>query len=69
MTDDRQDRPAPLPSGPRDLRAGTYGGALPPAAPDVGKRRALSYYDRHPEHRPPRRPWHRSIRRKLMESA
>jgi hypothetical protein len=40
-----------------------------PSEPDIGKLPALSYYERHPEHRPRRRPWRSSIRRRLAESA
>jgi hypothetical protein len=49
-----------------------YGGALPPspepAMPDIGKLPAMSLYERHPEWKPRRAPWRRSIRKRL-ESA
>jgi hypothetical protein len=67
MSGDKPNRTV-LPSSLREP-AGRYGGALPPAEPDVGKLPALPYYERHPEHRPRRAPWRRSIWRRLMEGA
>jgi hypothetical protein len=64
MTDDKDNRPPPTPSW---LSERPYGGALPPAEPDPNKLPALPYLERHPEHRPRRQSWRRSIRRRLSE--
>jgi hypothetical protein len=60
MTDEPQDRP-PLPGRVRETRS------LQPAPPDQNRLPCLPYLQRHPHLKPPRRPWRRSIRRRLSE--
>jgi hypothetical protein len=39
-----------------------------PEPPDPNKQPALSLYERHPEWKPRRRPWRRTLRQRRMES-
>jgi hypothetical protein len=65
MADDNPNSASTLPSW---LRHDNRLPASPAAGmPDPGKLPALSYYERHPEHRPRRPLWRRSIRQRLSE--
>jgi hypothetical protein len=64
MADDKHNRPTTLPSWLQH-----YGGQPPPPVePDQNKLPLLPRDQRFPNLRPPRRPWRRSIRRRLTES-
>jgi hypothetical protein len=68
MTDTMPDDTDTAAGRAEELRALRDKQKLSPAEPDPGKQPVLPYYERHPEHRPRRRSWRRTIRQRLSEA-